>query len=290
MKTPNHPSPQPPPALFIGMPVYNEQQFITDALSDLIHQDYPHFTLLISDNGSTDGTSEIGQGFANQHDNVEYQRLDTNIGAAGNFQRVLEQADGRYFMWASGHDRWDANYLSECVQLLEANPKASLAFGTGDWIDADGTPSPRQCGWTDTCGMNPIARYFSVIWGNMHPILGVIRLAHLRQAQPLKATTGADLILLTELALMGDFVHAIRTHWHRRDYRGDETYAQKLKRYRSPRFGLTRSRFGRLFPLAALPLELIKVIFRAPLSIKEKLMLSFALPPTFLVKYLSSRK
>ena len=279
-----------PPLVFIGMPVYNEQRFIADALSDLVTQDYGNFTLLISDNASTDNTGAICESFAERYAHVEYQRLPQNIGATGNFQRVLQQASGDYFMWVAGHDRWDRNYLTECVKALEASPTASIAFGTGDWIDAQGRPMARECGWTDTRSMNRIARYFSVIWGNMHPILGLVRLPHMQRAQPPKAVTGSDLIMLTELVLMGNFIHAVSTHWSRREYRSDETYDQKLKRYRSSQYGLTRTRLGRIFPLAALPFELLKVVFRARLSLGEKVMLVFLLPPTFLIKYLSSRK
>ena len=278
------------PPVFIGMPIYNEGDYIADALADLTAQDYPNLTILISDNASTDQASEICRGYAARHAHIQYQRLEHNCGVTDNFRRVREAAEGDYFMWAAGHDRWESNYLSECVELLESHPEAAIAFGSGDWIDANGERMKRESGFTDTRGMTPIARYFSAIWGNMHPILGLIRLSYLHRAHEPKPVTGSDLIMLTELALMGDFLHADDTAWRRREPRGDETYDQKLKRYRSAQFGLTKSRLSRMLPLAQLPIELFRVVFRARLPLSQKTMLSFLLLPTFLVKYLSSRK
>src|ERR1700736_1527871 len=47
------------PFVSIGMPVYNGENFLRQALSSLLAQDYPRFDLIISDNASDDGTEEI---------------------------------------------------------------------------------------------------------------------------------------------------------------------------------------------------------------------------------------
>jgi len=43
----------------IGMPVYNEEKFIEQAIVSILNQDYQNFELIISDNASTDKTKEI---------------------------------------------------------------------------------------------------------------------------------------------------------------------------------------------------------------------------------------
>jgi len=276
-----------PPLVSIGMPVHNEARFIAGSIESLLAQDYPAFSLHVSDNASTDDTQDIVRRYADADPRVRYERLPVNVGAAENFRRVAAAADGEYFMWAAGHDRWSPNLLSSCVALLETHPRAAIAFASSAWIDADGEPLARESGWTDTRGMGAIERYFTVLWGNMHPVLGVIRRAWLARAGEVRSTVGADLILLTELALMGDFVHATAASWARREFRGEADYADKLRRYRSREYGLAR---GSLFPLARLPLELLRAVLRAELGWLDKACIAGLLLLSFPVRYLAARR
>ena len=47
------------PLVSIGMPVYNGERFIRQALESILVQDYGNFELIISDNASTDGSQEM---------------------------------------------------------------------------------------------------------------------------------------------------------------------------------------------------------------------------------------
>ena|SRR5690606_12495316 len=100
--------------LTIGIPVYNEKKFILQTLESCVLQ---AGTILISDNCSTDGTSDICEEFANSHSNVFYTRNDSNIGMLENFKRPLFQCETEYFQWLGAHDILDKNYT---LPLLEA--------------------------------------------------------------------------------------------------------------------------------------------------------------------------
>ena len=276
------------PRVSIGMPVFNEVRFISHSLEALASQDYPNFQLIISDNASTDGTSEIAQEFATHHKWVQYHRFEYNQGPAANFKYVLDQAEGQYFLWAAGHDLWSSNYISACVAQLEEHPHATLAFGSSSWIDEEGKPFERKSGWTDTRGMNPISRYFTVFWGNMHPILGLIRLVNLKDC-PIISMVGADLNILTRLATQGDFVHATETHWQRREFRRELSYSEKLERYKSTDYALARGRLAHIFPLIQLPIALIKSVWSSSLPFTTRCAIITLLLPTMLVKYFTAR-
>ncbi len=140
----------------------------------MVKQDYPHIELIISDNASTDATAQICREYAEIYPWIRYHEFKINEGLAKNSTYVLETATGKYFMWAAGHDLWSANYLSACVDMLESHPKAIIAYGSSQWIDDQGGDFGREYGWVDTRGMDVVARYFTILWSNMHPILGVI--------------------------------------------------------------------------------------------------------------------
>ena len=211
------------------MPIYNEGRFLERALDSLLAQDYENIQILISDNASTDDTGDVASRAASADSRIKYSRTDENIGSAANFRRVADMAEGKYFMWAAGHDEWSENLISDSVATLEASERASLAFASSYWVNEAGERDDRDTDYPDTRGMNLVSRFFTVFWGNMHPVLGVIRLDHLRSTRSMQSFAGADLVLLSDLILMGDFVHAPNAWWHRRDVRTKETHSERMK-------------------------------------------------------------
>jgi glycosyltransferase involved in cell wall biosynthesis len=278
------------PLVTIGLPVYNEARFIDAALASLRCQDYPNLEIVISDNASTDRTVEICTRHAGEDPRIRIERAVVNRGAIANFQNTLDLAHGTYFMWAGGHDLWTPNLVSECVALMEANQGACLAFASSRWVGVDDEPLARVSGWSDTRGLDPVARLFTIFWGNMHPVMALVRTAQLRACMPLENLAGSDLVLLAELALRGDFLHAPDACWSRREMRLETHHDDKLRRYASTATGITRSRLGRMFPLLALPMALIRVVLRSRLPPVDKLAVLLALIASFPVRYLVGRR
>ena len=272
------------------MPVHNEARFIDASLMALRRQDYANLEILVGDNASTDDTRAICERHAAEDRRIRIERSETNIGALGNFRRVLERASGPYFMWASGHDLWSPNLVSACVAMLEAHPRACLAFPSSRWIGADGQLLPRASGWSDTRGMQPAARLFTILWGNMHPILGLMRLSQLRACAPLPDLTGADLVLLAELSLRGDFVHASEALWSRREFRTETRYEEKLARYASESTRISHRPMQRRFPLIQLPLALTRVVWRSQMPALDKAGALLALVAALPLRYRVGRR
>ncbi len=271
------------------MPVFNEAHFLQQSLDSLVQQDYPNIELIISDNASTDDTESICRKYAAKYDWIYYHRFNENRGAARNFIYVLKSATGQYFMWAAGHDLWANNYLISCVEILESHSEAVIAYGSSQWINEDNNSFGREYGWVDTRGMDVIARFFTTFWGNMHPILGVIRKQALDDC-PLINVVGSDLIILTNLILKGDFVHAIQTSWSRREFRIESTHKEKIRRYQNKDFGLAISLLDKFFPLARLPIELSKTIVLSKHPLSVRLLILFLLLPSFPIRYISGKR
>jgi glycosyltransferase involved in cell wall biosynthesis len=120
------------------MPVYNGERFIQQALDSLLAQDYKHFELIISDNASADRTADICRSYAEEDPRVRYYRREENSGPEANFNRVLEWAEGEYFMWAACDDLWEPSYIRTLLEYLITTPGAVLAFSAFDNIDECG--------------------------------------------------------------------------------------------------------------------------------------------------------
>jgi len=106
----------------IGMPVYNGGQTIKAALEALLNQTFKEFELIISDNASTDETQVICETFASRDERIRYVRQPKNLGSAGNFKFVLDEAVGEYFLWAAADDIRSNDFLEVNLEFLENNP------------------------------------------------------------------------------------------------------------------------------------------------------------------------
>ncbi|MEW5802907.1 MAG: glycosyltransferase family 2 protein [bacterium] len=118
------------------MPVYNGEKFIREALDSLLAQTFTDFELIISDNASTDRTGMICREYGKNDKRIRYFRQPENKGALFNFNFVLKQADGQYFMWAAHDDKWDSNWIEKA--LINFRENAAVSFGHVMSINTDG--------------------------------------------------------------------------------------------------------------------------------------------------------
>ncbi len=126
------------PKVFIGMPVYNGERFIKEAIDSLLSQSFSDFALFISDDSSTDGTGNICREYAKKDTRVQYYRQEKNFGMFANFKFVMDKAGAEYFMWAAQDDIREKNYLKVCVEHLEKDKELGLATTVMSAVDSYG--------------------------------------------------------------------------------------------------------------------------------------------------------
>jgi len=110
------------PLVSIGMPVYNSELTVDKAIESVISQDYKNIELIISDNASSDETEKICRSFAKKDSRIKYFRNKQNIGPLLNFQFVLNESKGDYFMWAAGDDIRTLGFVSTNLKVLLNHP------------------------------------------------------------------------------------------------------------------------------------------------------------------------
>ena len=109
------------PKISIGMPVYNGEKFIRNALDSLLSQTFRDFELIISDNASTDTTSDICLEYIKKDTRIRYIRQEKNLGSIWNLNFVLQEASCKYFMWAADDDYWLSTFIEKNIMYLEAD-------------------------------------------------------------------------------------------------------------------------------------------------------------------------
>jgi len=117
------------PKVSIGMPVYNGAAHIRGAMDSLLVQSFEGFELIISDNDSADETQNICQEYERMDPRVRYIRQKKNLGPIRNFDFVLNQSKGEYFMWAAHDDVWDSKFLETMVYEFTKSDDSVVAVG-----------------------------------------------------------------------------------------------------------------------------------------------------------------
>jgi glycosyltransferase involved in cell wall biosynthesis len=232
------------PRLSIGLPVYNGEVYLAEAIDSLLGQTYDDFELIISDNASVDGTAEICRRYAAQDSRVRYVRQPRNIGLAPNHNAVFAESRGELFKWAAADDLYARELLERCVDALDEHPEVVLAHAWEAAIDESATITQALEYPLATDSRSAPERFRSFLFGSSglfetsdgvmvrldnRGILracdgyGVIRADVLRQISPLGSYHHSDRILIAELVLRGPFHITPEWMYFRRDY-SDRSY------------------------------------------------------------------
>lgn len=235
------------------MPVFNGEKYVSEAIESALAQNFTNFELIISDNASHDSTAQIAKDFAKRDSRVRYVRNGENIGACRNLNRGVELARGEYIKWLNHDDLVCENFLSSCMEALDAEPRAVLAYGRTEIIDEEGRLTHRDPGGLPDMDHDDRFKRFRdalIFGGTMHEMHGVFRLDALKHSQLLRPYFGSDRALLSEMALLGRFVRVSNATLYNRDH-SQRSFMSKEKDIRSEfAGGSSRS----LFALEQLPL------------------------------------
>jgi glycosyltransferase involved in cell wall biosynthesis len=194
------------PEVSIGMPVYNGEKFLAHTLESLLAQTLSDFELIISDNGSTDGTQAICQQFEQRDSRIRYVRHPVNKGAAWNWNYVVHEARGVFLKWASSNDYCDPRMLEKCTAVLRNDDRVALCYPL-TWMVAEDGSREVYGGDIDVLQETPSGRFIRI---RQHLKLnnaqgGVIRLSALRRTRLERTYPHSDMILMAELALYGQY-------------------------------------------------------------------------------------
>ena len=194
------------PLVSVGVPVYNGEAYLEDAIRSVLAQTLDDFELILCDNASSDRTPEICRDHAARDPRVHYHRNACNLGAAANYNLAYSHARGRYFKWLAHDDRMLPSFLAKASRALQERPDAVLCNSVVQYIDSRGAP----LGLYDTqlagADLDSPSQRFAWMVLRSHTcadFFGLIRREALRGSLLHATFHGADRALLAQLALRG---------------------------------------------------------------------------------------
>jgi glycosyltransferase involved in cell wall biosynthesis len=259
------------PKLSIGLPVYNDDKFLTQTLDCLLSQSYRDFELIICDNASTDKTAEICRSYAIRDSRVQYHRNPTNLGVSRNFNLSFHLSRGKYFKWAAANDLVATDMIERCIEVLDQRPDAVLCFAKTRIINERGEVREDFDDRSDLQSDQPSERFRMLLEGisMVNVAYGVSRSSALRLTRLEQPYSNSDVAFLAELVLHGKFVEVPDTFFFRR------MFEISTEKYPSPHDRMIIYEPGKpdklAFPYWWLFADFLVAIWRAPIGASERL-------------------
>lgn len=99
-------------------PCYNGGVYLSETIKSVMTQTYPHWEMIIVDDGSTDGSEEIAQKYAANDSRIQSVR-QSNGGSASARNRGIRMARGRYIALLDADDLWEPEFLERQLAFMK---------------------------------------------------------------------------------------------------------------------------------------------------------------------------
>ncbi len=133
-----------PGLVSVVLPVFNQAQWLPVAVESVLSQTYPAIQLIIVDDGSTDETPRVLEGYAGQR-GIKMVR-QSNQKLPGALNEGFRHAQGEYYTWISADNQMLPEQIGEQVSFLRSHPEVEFVYADEEIMDASGAAF-RESGW-----------------------------------------------------------------------------------------------------------------------------------------------
>lgn len=128
------------PLVSVVMPIHDTARYLPAAIESVLAQTYPHFELILVDDGSSDGSAAIALDYGRRDARIRVLRNECNLGIVRARNRAFAAADpaSAYFAILDSDDVCLPDRLRRQVDFLEAHPDHALVGGHIRIVDERG--------------------------------------------------------------------------------------------------------------------------------------------------------
>lgn len=120
------------------MSVYNGEKYLPQSVESILNQTYNNYEFIIIDDGSTDNSLSILDGYASKHSQIVLIKNEKNLGLTKSLNLGLKLAKGEYIARQDHDDISHAQRLEIEASYLDQNPDVLLVTGNLELIDSLG--------------------------------------------------------------------------------------------------------------------------------------------------------
>jgi len=123
------------PMVSIVTPSYNQKNYLEDTILSVLNQDYPALEYFVIDGGSTDGSLEIINKYA---DKLSGWVSEPDQGQTDAINKGFFRCQGDIMAWINSDDIYHVGAISSAVEFLKEHPEIGMVYGDSDLIDGNG--------------------------------------------------------------------------------------------------------------------------------------------------------
>ncbi|HUQ96894.1 MAG TPA: glycosyltransferase family 2 protein [Chitinophagaceae bacterium] len=116
------------PLVSVIIPFFNEERFLEETVTSVLQQTYPHWEILLIDDGSSDNSTAIAKRFASAHNNIFYVEHEghANKGLSATRNAGIAQAKGSLVALLDADDIWLPEKLQKQVAVFQQHSDVAL--------------------------------------------------------------------------------------------------------------------------------------------------------------------
>ena len=142
------------PHISVCIPVYQGASTLAATLRSVLASERADFEVVVRDNGSTDGTSDVIAGFDDPR--IRHIRSEKTLPLPANWRATVEQAHGELIKVVCADDLIRPECLASQAALLE-DPTVALVACRRDFIDGNGDVLTRNAGLPGLLGRHGVS-------------------------------------------------------------------------------------------------------------------------------------
>ena len=123
------------PTVSVITPSFNQARFLEKTILSVLEQDYPHLEYIVVDGGSTDGSLQTIEKYA---DRLARWISEPDLGQTDAINKGFALANGEILAWLNSDDTYNAGAISDATEFLNSHPEVGMVYGNAYYIDAEG--------------------------------------------------------------------------------------------------------------------------------------------------------
>ncbi len=127
------------PVVSVVIPCHNHGQYLDEAVASVRAQSYPHWEIIIIDDGSTDPDTVAVLDRLGQTESIAVLRTEQN-GPAIARNNGIGKARGQYILPLDADDSIGVDYLKQAVAVLESQPETGIVYCHAEYFGARNGP------------------------------------------------------------------------------------------------------------------------------------------------------
>ncbi|MEO1064751.1 MAG: glycosyltransferase, partial [Actinomycetota bacterium] len=260
------------PEVTIGMPVRNGARHLAEALDSARAQTADGIEIVVADNASDDETEEICRAAMAADPRIAYHRHERDRGAAYNYRFTFARSQGRYFTWLAHDDARSPDFVARCLAEFTGDEPPALVYTGVRYVDGDGTYLDSRFDRIASSHARPHRRLnrFLTEVSRANAVFGLARSDVLARTRLIDSFIASDLVLLAEIAMLGEIREVPDELAIQRIHDGMSTHANRDRRALASWFDPDRPG-QRLSRTQRLALEYGRSLSRLPLTPGDRL-------------------